>query len=113
VLLAGLLGMGLSLVHSVGELPAPAPGWQLELFGRRQLRVTGPDGWVMYEGSCGQPRPWRQLIAATGRCVVLTGTIGLYACPGLDDPAQLVGMVDAAARGGQLAGATIRATRHG
>jgi hypothetical protein len=35
-----------------------------------------------------------------------TGTIGLYACPGLDDPAQLVGMVDAAARGGQLAGST-------
>jgi hypothetical protein len=43
----------------------------------------------------------------------LTGTIGLYACPGLEDPAQLVGMVDAAAHAGHLAGATIRATRHG
>jgi hypothetical protein len=42
----------------------------------------------------------------------LTGTIGLYACPGLGDPAQLVGMVDAAARTGQLAGATIKASRH-
>ena len=66
----------------------------------------------MYAGSCGQPRRWRQQIAVTGRCVVLTGTIGLYACPDLDDPAQLVAMVEAAARAGQLAGARIRANGH-
>jgi hypothetical protein len=112
VLLTGLLRMGLSLVHAVGELPGPAPGWQLELPGRRQVRVTAADGSVAYAGSCGQPRPWRQQIAVTGRCVVLTGTIGLYACPGRGDPAQLVDMVEAAARAGQLAGATITASRH-
>jgi hypothetical protein len=111
VLLTRLLGMGLSLVHAVGELSGPAPGWQLELPGRRQVRVTAADGSVVYEGSCGHPRPWRQQIAATGRCVVLTGTIGLYACPGRGDPAHLVGMVEAAARTGLLAGATIRAGR--
>jgi hypothetical protein len=112
VLLTGLLGMGLSLVYAVGDLPGPAPGWQLDLPGRRQVRVSAADGSVVYAGSCGQPRRWRQQIAVTGRCVVLTGTIGLFACPGRGDPARLVGMVEAAARAGRLAGATVRVGRH-
>jgi hypothetical protein len=62
VVVAGLLGLGLSLVTSAGEVPPPAPGWQLDLLDRSQLRLTAADRSVVFEGSCGQPRPWRQEI---------------------------------------------------
>ncbi|HEY3609674.1 MAG TPA: hypothetical protein VGL06_19390 [Pseudonocardiaceae bacterium] len=93
---SALLGMGLALVTTIGEQLAeamdgqvelaspgpwvlpPVPGWRLDLSARRAARLTAPDGLIIWDGECGQARPWRTLITRTGRCAVLIGAIGLY-----------------------------------
>jgi hypothetical protein len=109
---AALLSMGLTPVTTtISEppaLPAPAPGWRLELSARRAARLTAPDGSVIYGGECGQPRPWRALVTRTSRCAVLIGAIGLYPT-GERAPTRIETLLDQAAHAGELAGGLVEA----
>jgi hypothetical protein len=114
---SALLGMGLTLVTTISEAGpgtpdvievgkplAPAPGWRLEVSARRAARLTAPDGSITYDGECGQPRPWRELITRTNRCAVLIGAIGLYPEPGERAPTRITTLLDQAAHAGELGG---------
>ena len=101
-------GPGTPDVIEVGEPLTPAPGWRLELSARRAARLTAPDGSVIYAGECGQPRPWRTLIAGTHRCAVLIGAIGLYPA-GERAPTRITTLLDQAARAEELAGGLVEA----
>jgi hypothetical protein len=73
----------LALAHATAVSPEPwvlpqTPEWRLELSARRTARLTAPDGSLIWDGECGQARPWRTLITRTNRCAVLIGAIGLY-----------------------------------
>ncbi len=129
---SALLGMGLTLVTTISEHlaqamdaqagalahaqaaspgswvfpPAPAPGWRLDLSARRAVRLTAPDGSIMYGGECGQPRPLRALITRTGRCAVLIGAIGLYADRA---PTRITMLLDQAAHTEVLVGGLVEA----
>ena len=89
--------------------PAQAPGWRLELSARRAARLTAPDGSIMYDGECGQPRPWRALITRTDRCAVLIGAIGLYASPDERAPTRITTLLDRAAHAEELVGGLVEA----
>jgi hypothetical protein len=92
--------------------PAPAPGWRLELSARRAARLTAPDGSdgsVIYDGKCGQPRPWRALITRTNRCAVLIGAIGLYPNSGERAPTRITTLLDQAAHAEELVGGLVEA----
>ncbi|HWC79343.1 MAG TPA: hypothetical protein VG756_05195 [Pseudonocardiaceae bacterium] len=121
-----LLSLGLTRVTTIGKQLAeavdgkvelaspepwslpPVPGWRLELSARRAARLTTPDGSLVWDGLCGQARPWRNLIARTGRCAVLIGAVGLY--PTEDRPFRwITTLLDQAAQAGELAGGLVEA----
>jgi len=108
VTLAALLRRGLKPVHDVGELPAQVRGWRLRRPDRFTALLLASDGGVVYHGACAQPDDWSGLVDAVGMCVVLAGTIGLYAVP---DTRLTTGRVhrllEQAARSGALAGGLI------
>jgi hypothetical protein len=132
---SALLSMGLTLVTTISEQfaqamdaqaealvhaqaaspepwvlpPDPAPGWRLELSDRRAVRLTAPDGSIMYGGECGQPRPWRALITCTNRCAVLIGAIGLYPNPGERALTRITTLLDLAAHAEELVGGVVEA----
>jgi hypothetical protein len=109
---SALLAMGLTLLTTSSDPPvppAPAPGWRLELSARRAARLTAPDGSAIYDGECGQPRPWRALITGTGRCAVLIGAIGLYPGPGERPPTRIETLLDQAVQAGELVGGLVEA----
>ncbi len=90
-----------------GILP-PAPGWGLELSAHRAARLTAPDGSLIWDGECGQARPWRTLITRTNRCAVLIGAIGLW--PTSERPFMLITtLLDQAAQAGELVGGLVEA----
>ena len=130
---SALLNMGLSPVTTIGEqladavdgpagapahaqpvgcepwvLPA-APGWRLELSGVRAARLSAPDGSLVWDGECGQPRPWRAQIARTSRCAVLIGAIGLFPEPGARPFTRITTLLDQAAHAGELVGGLVEA----
>jgi hypothetical protein len=98
-------GPGTPDVIEVGEPLAPAPGWRLEVSARRAARLTAPDGSITYDGECGQPRPWRELITRTNRCAVLIGAIGLYPELGERAATRITTLLEQAADAGELVGA--------
>ena len=102
-------GPGTPDVIGVAEPLAPAPGWRLELSAGRAARLTAPDGSITWDGECGQPRPWRELITSTSRCAVLIGAIGLYPNPGERAPTRITTLLDQAAHAGELAGGLVEA----
>jgi len=114
---SALIGMGLSPVTTISqppapalltEPPAPAPGWRLELSARRAARLTAPNGTIIYDGECGQARPWRTLITRTNRCAVLIGAIGLY--PTGERPFTWIEtLLDQAAHAQELVGGLVEA----
>lgn len=129
---SALLSMGLTLVTTISEQLAEAmdgqawaqahaqaagpehralptaPGWRLELSARRAARLTAPDGSLIWDGECGQPRPWRVLITRTNRCAVLIGAIGLY--PTTERPfTRITTLLDQAAHAEELVGGLIQA----
>ncbi|MCL2584679.1 MAG: hypothetical protein FWE35_19720 [Streptosporangiales bacterium] len=130
---SALLSMGLALVTTVSEQlaravdseavalararttspepwalsAAPVAGWRLELSATRSARLTAPDGSTMFGGECGQPPPWRELIARTGRCAVLIGAIGLFPRPGERPFTLITTLLDQAAHAGELAGGLV------
>lgn len=89
--------------------PAPVPGWRLALAAGRAVRLTAPDGSVVYDGECGRPRPWIALITSTNRCAALIGAIGLYPAPGERAPTRLTTLLAQAAHAGELAGGLVAA----
>jgi hypothetical protein len=109
--LSTLLSMGLTLVTAapISELPAPAPGWRLELSALRAARLTAPDGTVIWAGECGQPQPWRALTTRTSRCAVLIGAIGLWPT-GDRPPTRIETRLDQAAHAGELVAGLVEAT---
>jgi hypothetical protein len=108
---SGLLGLGLAPVTgaAIGEPPASAPGWRLELSGLRDVRLTAADGSVIWTGECGQAEPWRALINRTGRCAVLIGAIGLWAVGGEGAATRIETWLEQAARAGELVGGLVAA----
>jgi hypothetical protein len=106
--LAALLRRGLEPVGSVEQLPGPARGWRLRRPDRFSALLLGRDGEIVYHGPCAQPDDWGRLVDAAGACVVLAGTIGLYAVPGEALTAGRVRrLLDQAASAGALVGGLI------
>ena len=63
---------------------------------------------MVYHGACAQPDDWGQLVDAAGVCVVLAGTIGLYAVPDEElTTGRVHRLLDHTARAGALAGGLI------
>src|SRR5260221_2292563 len=78
--MSGLLERGFTLVRSAGELPGAADGWLLQLV-PNLARLLAPDDTVVYDGGLDQLPGWLDLVRGGNKCVVLIGTIGLYAYP--------------------------------
>ena len=106
--MAAVLGRGLALVSADHEMPDLAEGWQLLRPDRSSALLLVPDGEVAYRGGCDQSDEWARLVDAGGACIVLVGTIGLYAIPDEELTARRVHeMLDEAARAGSLAGGLV------
>jgi hypothetical protein len=109
LLVSGLLDQGFTMLRTAGQFPARAGGWLLQLDAAAG-RLLAPDHAVVYDGPLDRPSSWRELVGRVGACVVLIGTVGLYAHP--DDelsPADLRRLLHQAARAGELAAALVRA----
>jgi hypothetical protein len=112
VTLATVLGHGLALMSTGGQLPDLAEGWRLLRPDRSSGLLLGPGGEVVYRGGCAQPGEWVRLVDAVGACVVLIGTIGLYAVPGEElTTSRVHQMLDEAARAGSLVGGLVACPR--
>jgi len=108
LLISGLLDRGFTMLRTAGQFPPPADGWLLQL-DAAGARLLASDHTVVYAGPLDRPTSWQQLARQTGACVVLIGTVGLYARQ--DDeliPAELRQLLHQAARAGELAGALVR-----
>jgi hypothetical protein len=102
------LERGLALMHTGDQMPHPAAGWQLQRPGRDTVLLLGPSDEVIYEGVCPQSGDWIDLVEAAGACVVLVGTIGLYAFSDEElDVDRLRRMLNDAARAGALTGGLV------
>lgn len=109
LLLSGLIGRGFTLLRTSGQMPAVADGWLLE-FTVGSGRLLTPDDVVAYEGPVSQPGLWAGMVRLGQACVVLAGTIGLYAHADVDiTTADLRRLPSAAARAGELVGGLVRA----
>lgn len=112
-----LLSPGLTPVTTatISDPPRPAPGWRLELSALRAVRLTAPDGSVIWAGECGQAEPWRALITWTGPGAVLVGAICLWIDSGSGSGsgerarARIETRLDQAADAGDLAGGVVEA----
>jgi hypothetical protein len=111
LLLSGLLDRGFTMLRTAGQLPALADGWLLQ-FTPGAGRLLAPDDAVAFEGPLSQPASWIQLVRRSQACVVLVGTIGLYARADEDmTTADLRRLLNGAARAGELAGSLVRAEK--
>lgn len=106
---AGLLGHGLNLMASGGQLPELADRWRLIRPDRHHARLVDARGYPVYSGECAQPDDWVQLVDSVGACVILVGTtIGLYATPGDElTEDRIQGLLDEAASAAQLVGGLV------
>jgi hypothetical protein len=112
LLASAWLERGMTLLGAGDELPEAAAGWLLRLGGGGTAVLTEPGGGTVYEGGHTEPGTWGQLADETGRCVVLIGTVGLYAEQRESMTAdQLTEMLDQAARAGALAGGLVAVRR--
>jgi hypothetical protein len=105
---AALLRYGLTLMTSGTQLPELAGDWRLHLPGRPRARLVTAGGSVVFSGPCDQPDGWAALVDSVGACVVLVGTIGLYAVPdGELTRGRIRAMLDEAAHAGLLTGGIV------
>jgi hypothetical protein len=110
--IATLLRRGLALMASGSELPDLAEGWRLHRPDRYSARLLESKSEVVYSGGCAQPAAWSRLVDVAGACVVLAGTIGLYAVPDEEVTEDRVHqMLDEAAHDGALAGGLVICAR--
>lgn len=108
VLMATLLGYGLTLMTSGSQLPGLAGGWRLHRAGPDRARLVAAGGPVVYSGPCDQPGEWVRLVDGAAACVVLAGSIGLYAVPDHEfTEARIRLLLDHAAHAGLLAGGLV------
>jgi hypothetical protein len=113
VTMAAVLRRGLALMSTDGEMPDLAEGWELLRPDRASALLLVPGGEVAYDGGCDQPDEWARLVDAVGACVVLVGTIGLYAISGEElTISRMHHMLNEAAQAGSLAGGLV-ACPHG
>lgn len=109
LLMSELLARGCTLLRTASQFPAPAAGWLLQASGDA-ARLIAADGDVLYEGGVDPPESWRDLVLASGACVVLFGVIGLGTHLDAELPVpELRRLLGQAARAGELAGAVVRA----
>jgi hypothetical protein len=105
---AALLRYGLTLMTSGSQLPDLAEDWQLHRPDQSSARLVETRGSVVYSGPCDQPDGWARLVDSVGACVVLIGTIGLYAAPdGELTEDRIRQMLGEAAHVGLLAGGIV------
>jgi len=105
---AALLQYGLGLMAVGSQLPDLAEGWRLHRPSRYSARLVEARGFSVYSGQCAQPDDWARLVDSAGACVVLVGTIGLYAAPGNElTEDRIRGMLDEAAYAGLLVGGIV------
>jgi hypothetical protein len=105
---SALLRHGLGLMASGSQLPGLAEDWRLHRPDRYSARLLEANGVTVYSGACAQPDDWSQLVDSAGACVVLVGSIGLYAIP--DDELTEDGIrqtLAEAASAGMLAGGLV------
>ncbi len=108
LLMAGLLEQSFALLRTAGQLPAPADGWLLQLT-PSAARLLTPNDTVAYDGPVDQPGSWLDLVLRAHACVVLIGTIGLYAYSGEEmTTLDLRQLLNHAARAGDLSGGLVR-----
>ena len=106
--MATLLRRGLALMTSGRQLPKLAEGWRLYRPDQSSARLLEPKGEVVYSGGCAQPGAWGRLVDSAGACVVLVGTIGLYAVPDEEVTEDRIHqMLDEAAHAGMLVGGLV------
>lgn len=109
--MATVLRHGLALMTTGNQLPDLAEGWRLHRPDRYSARVLEPKGEVVYSGGCAQPGAWVRLVDSAGACVVLIGTIGLYAVPDEEvTEGRIHQMLGEAAHAGTLAGGLVICT---
>jgi hypothetical protein len=110
--MATLLRHGLALMPTGSQLPDLAEGWRLQLPDRYRARLLEAEGVVVYNGECAQPGDWGRLVGSAGACVVLVGTIGLYALADQDLTGDRIQqLLDEAANAGMLAGGLVICAR--
>lgn len=108
---AALLRHGLALMVSGSQLPELAEGWRLHRPDRQSARLVESGGVIVYSGDCAQPGDWVRLVDSVGACVVMVGTIGLYAVPDEElTDGRVHQMLEEAARAGMLAGGLVICT---
>jgi hypothetical protein len=106
--LSALLEQGLTLLRTAGQMPAPAHGWLLHLTQDTAVLLAS-DGAPVFEGPLDPPGPWHELVHSASACLVLMGTIGLYAHQDRElTAADLRRLLNHAARAGDLAGGLVR-----
>lgn len=109
--MAALLSHGLALMVSGTQLPELAEGWRLDRPDRRSARLVESGGVIVYSGDCAQPGDWVRLVDSVGACVVMVGTIGLYAVPEEElTDGRVHQMLEEAAHAGMLAGGLVICT---
>jgi len=65
----------------------------------------------VYDGDCSQPGDWREVTGEVGGCIVLIGTVGLFAASDDDYTVALFNnMLNDAARAGGLADGLVKAS---
>ena len=95
----------MTLMRAGSQMPEWAHGWRLELPDSTSAMLIKPDGRMLYDGECSQPGDWLEVIGEVGGCVVLLGTVRLYAVSDDDyTVARFNNMLSDAARAGVLVG---------
>jgi len=90
------------------QVPDAATGWHLRLTADATASVLTPGGVIVYEGPCPVWEDWLDVAGEVGGCVVLVGTVGLYAVSGpRDDCPAVPAAPDQAARDGALVGGIV------
>jgi hypothetical protein len=103
-----LVESGLTLMRTGDQMPSHAEGWRLQLLDPGHAQLLDPNGQTIYIGDCSPTSDWLDLASEINGCVVLIGSIGLYAVSDDDmTPDRFTRMLDKAARRSVLAGGLV------
>lgn len=103
-----LVESGLTLMKSGAQMPGRAEGWRLQFLDPDHAQLLDRDGETIYIGECSPTNDWFDLTTEINGCVVLIGSVGLYAVSD-DDMTfdRFARMLDNAARRRVLAGGLV------
>ena len=103
-----LVESGLTLMRTGDQMPSHAEGWRLQLLDPDHAQLLDPNGETIYIGDCSPTSNWLDLASEINGCVVLIGSVGLYAVSDDDmTPDRFTRMLDNAARRSVLAGGLV------